>query len=144
MTIGPTNGRDRVGRCTATGTIARRWPGRIALPPHRSARRRRSGGRRPRPPRDADRRRRLLYMLAAAGVIGLAVVLGVVFLAGGGDDDLASTMQDAGCQLKTVPARVETTARARRDLQPEVEHGSADEVGRTIPSPPSTASTTRR
>jgi hypothetical protein len=61
----------------------------------------------PSAPRDADRQRRLLYMLAAAGLVGLAVVLGVVFLAGaGGDEDLAATMQDAGCQLKTVPAQV--------------------------------------
>ena len=58
-------------------------------------------------PRDADRQRRLLYIVAATGLIGLAIVLGVVFFAGGGgDDDLAATMQEAGCELKTVPAIV--------------------------------------
>jgi hypothetical protein len=58
-------------------------------------------------PRDADRQRRLLYLLAGAGLIGLAVVLGVVFFGGGGgDEELAATMQDAGCELKTVPAQV--------------------------------------
>ncbi len=57
-------------------------------------------------PRDAGKQRRLIYILAATGLIGLAVVLGVFFLAGGGDDDLASTMESAGCQLRTVPAQV--------------------------------------
>ena len=57
-------------------------------------------------PRD-ERQRRLLYIVAATGLIGLAIVLGVVFLAGGGgDDDLASTMESAGCELKTVQAQV--------------------------------------
>ena len=56
--------------------------------------------------RDPAAQRRLLYIIAATGLLALAVVLGVVFLAGGGDDDLAATMQDGGCQLKTVPAAV--------------------------------------
>ena len=61
----------------------------------------------PSAPRDSDRQRRLLYILAATGLAALAVVLGVVFLAGGGgDDDLAATMQEAGCELKAVPAIV--------------------------------------
>ena len=60
----------------------------------------------PSAPRDADRQRRLLYILAATALVALAVVLGVVFLASGGDDDLAATMEEAGCELKTVPAIV--------------------------------------
>lgn len=57
--------------------------------------------------RDPAAQRRLLYIVAATGIVGLAIVLGIVFLAGGGgDDDLAATMQDAGCQLKTAPAAV--------------------------------------
>jgi hypothetical protein len=57
-------------------------------------------------PRD-ERQRRLLYILAATGLVVLAIVLGVIFLAGAGEDeDLAATMQDGGCQLKTVPAQV--------------------------------------
>ena len=93
-------------------------------------------------PRD-DQRRRLLYILAATGLVGLAIVLGVVFLTGGGDKDLAATMEAGGCQLKTVQAQVGDHSAAReRDLEPEVEHGPADERAALSRSPPSTASTT--
>ena len=63
--------------------------------------------RRTSPGRDPAAQRRLLYIIAGTGIAALAIVLGIVFLAGGGgDDDLAATMQEAGCQLKTVQAAV--------------------------------------
>jgi hypothetical protein len=60
----------------------------------------------PTSPDELARRRRLLYVLAASGVVALAAVLGFLFLAGGDDEALAATMQDAGCELKVVPAQV--------------------------------------
>ena len=94
MTIGPTNGRDGVGMEHGDeGTIARRWPGKIAPQP-------------PKRPQAPQRRTtpsaRATPTVSAAcstcwprpALIGLAVVLGVVFLAGAGEDeDLAATMR---------------------------------------------------
>jgi Protein of unknown function (DUF3105) len=106
MTIGPTNGRDRVGRHRNgydPSPMARK--DRVPNPPKRpQAPQRRST---PADPAAAERQRRMLYLIAGSGVAALAIVLAIVFLAGGGGGDGGerAALEDAGCTLKAFPAQ---------------------------------------
>jgi outer membrane murein-binding lipoprotein Lpp len=62
----------------------------------------------PKSAEDAARTRRLVLLAVAGALVVVAVVLGALFLTGGesGEEKLASTMEEAGCELQAVPAQV--------------------------------------
>jgi uncharacterized protein DUF3105 len=104
MTIGPTNGRDRVGRSRNgydPSPMARK--DRAPNPPKRpQGPQRRST---PSDPAATARQRRLLAVIAGSGVVALVIVLAIIFLAGGsGDDKERAALESAGCTLQSFPA----------------------------------------
>ena len=138
MTIGPTNGRDHVGRHLRSGRngydpspMARK--DRAPNPPKRpQAPQRRSS---PTDPAAAARQRRSSALIAGSGVVALVIVLAIIFLTGGGDSGERAALEERRLHAAELPGpaeQVRPLGRADAGDEAEVELQRRRRAGRTI------------